>query len=204
MAGLHRSIGLWTAVGWMLLSAASIAAPPPTATDKANDAKTFDVQFRPLLARHCVECHRGDKPKGNLRLDNLTLDLADAVTRQHWTAVVERLRAGEMPPQEKARPPEKEVQALTDWLAPRVTAADAAARAAQGRVVLRRLNRVEYENTVNDLLGIKVSLKEHFPADGSANGFDNAAAANHTSAFLMEKYLEAADTALNAAIANRP
>ncbi len=204
MAGLRTWIGLWTGAGLMLLSATSIAAPPETATGKVDDAKTFDDQFRPLLACHCVECHRGDKPKGNLRLDNLTLDLADAATRQHWTAVVERLRAGEMPPKEKPRPPEKEVQALTEWLAPRVTAADAAARAAQGRVVLRRLNRVEYENTVNDLLGIKISLKEQLPADGSANGFDNAAAANHTSAFLMEKYLEAADTALNAAIANRP
>ncbi|MFM9966501.1 MAG: DUF1592 domain-containing protein [Planctomycetaceae bacterium] len=78
------------------------------------------------------------------------------------------------------------------------------ARAAQGRVVLRRLNRAEYENTVNDLLGIKVNLKEQLPQDGSANGFDNAGAAHHTSSFLMEKYLEAADTALNAAIANRP
>jgi hypothetical protein len=71
-------------------------------------------------------------------------------------------------------------------------------------VVLRRLNRVECENTVRDLLGINISVKDQLPADGSADGFDNAGAANHTSSFLMEKYLEAADTALNAAIANRP
>ncbi|TXT33882.1 MAG: hypothetical protein FD138_1776 [Planctomycetota bacterium] len=81
---------------------------------------------------------------------------------------------------------------------------DAAAPAAQGRAVLRRLNRVEYENTINDLLGIKVKLKEQLPADGSADGFDNAGAAHHTSSFLMEKYLEAADSALNVAITNRP
>ncbi len=192
----------WVGVRMTLLSLVVVAAS--LTTGKADDAKTFDDQFRPLLARHCVECHRGEKPKGNLRLDNLKLDLADAATRKHWSAVVERLRAGEMPPKEKPRPAEKEVLALTDWLAPRVAAADAAARAAQGRVVLRRLNRGEYENTVNDLLGINVSLKEQLPADGSANGFDNAAAANHTSSFLMEKYLEAADTALNMAIANRP
>jgi Protein of unknown function (DUF1587) len=71
-------------------------------------------------------------------------------------------------------------------------------------VVLRRLNRVECENTVRDLLGINISVKDQLPADGSADGFDNAGAANHTSSFLMEKYLEAADTALNAAIAYRP
>ncbi len=203
MAKLRNWVGLWAGVGLMLLGLMVVAAPPPT-TGQTDDAKKFDDQFRPLLARHCVECHRGDKPKGKLRLDNLTLDLADAATRKHWTAVVERLRAGEMPPKEKPRPPEKEVQALTDWLAPRVAVADDAARTAQGRVVLRRLNRSEYENTVNDLLGINVSLKEQLPADGSANGFDNAGAAHHTSSFLMEKYLEAADTALSMAIANRP
>jgi hypothetical protein len=83
-------------------------------------------------------------------------------------------------------------------------AASAAAPAAQGRVVLRRLNRVEYENTVRDLLGITVNLKDQLPQDGSADGFDNAGAAHHTSSFLMEKYLEAADVVLNMAIANSP
>src|SRR5690606_999549 len=63
---------------------------------------------------------------------------------------------------------------------------------------------VEYENTVCDLLGIKVNLKDQLPEDGAANGFDNAASALHTSPFLMERYLEAAETALNEAICNGP
>ena len=203
MGAWREWLRLCSGVGLTLLGVAFAAEPPPT-SDRASDTQQFNAQFQPLLARHCVGCHRGDKPKGNLRLDTLTPDFADAATRAHWTAVVERLRAGEMPPKEQPRLPEKEVQALTDWLGPRVAAADAAARAAQGRVVLRRLNRIEYENTINDLLGINVSLKEQLPEDGSANGFDNAGAAHHTSSFLMEKYLEAADTALNMAIANRP
>src|SRR5262249_51954030 len=148
--------------------------------------------------------HSGERPKGGLRLDSLTANFGDAAARKHWAAVVEKLRAGEMPPKEKPRPPEKEVQRLTEWLSPRIVAADSTARAAEGRVVLRRLNRTEYENTIRDLLGITVNLREQLPQDGAADGFDNAAAANHTSAFLMEKYLEAAETALNMAIVNRP
>ena len=201
MAGC-KWIEIWVGVGISLASAA--AAAPPVAADLVAEVKVFDGQFRPLLTAHCVACHSGEKPKGNLRLDSLGLDLTDTAVREHWADVVERLRAGEMPPKEKPRPPEKEIQALMEWLAPRVKAADAAARAAQGRVVLRRLNRVEYENTICDLLGVQVSLKEQLPADGSADGFDNAGAAHHTSSFLMEKYLEAADAALNAAISNRP
>lgn len=167
-------------------------------------AKGFDEQFGPFLTSHCVSCHSGEKPKGKLSLEGLKLDFADAGVRKQWTAVVKRLQAGEMPPKGKPRPPEKEVQALTEWLAPRLAAAETAARNAQGRVVLRRLNRAEYENTLCDLLGIKIKLREQLPSDGAADGFDNASAANHTSSFLMEKYLEAADTALNMAVANRP
>ena len=47
-----------------------------------------------------------------------------------------------------------------------------ARRSTQGRVVLRRLNRTEYENTVRDLLGVEVNLKEQLPEDSSADGFD--------------------------------
>ena len=93
---------------------------------------------------------------------------------------------------------------LASWVDGESQRAELARRAKEGRVVLRRLNRIEYENTIRDLLGIQVNLNEQLPEDGSANGFDNAGAAHHTSSFLMEKYLEAADTALNMAIANRP
>src|SRR5262245_40300525 len=73
---------------------------------------------------------------------------------------------------------------------------------AAGRAVLRRLNRVEYENTVRDLFGLQVELKEQLPLDGSADGFDNVGEALHVSSFLMERYLEAAELALKVAIAN--
>lgn len=188
--------------GITLVFGVALTGVSATAAD-AQD-KEFVSQIRPLLVRHCSQCHGADSPKGKLRLDNLSLELADATNRQHWSLIAERLRKGEMPPKDQPRPPKEDVQTLTEWLSPRLTAAEAAARQTHGRVVLRRLNRIEYENTINDLFGIKVNLKEQLPQDGSAGGFDNAAAAHHTSSFLIEKYLEAADTALNAAIANRP
>ncbi len=76
--------------------------------------------------------------------------------------------------------------------------------AAPGRTVLRRLNRTEYQNTIRDLLGINADLTELLPMDSSAGGFDNVGEALHTSSFLMDRYLDAADTALSVAIANLP
>jgi hypothetical protein len=76
--------------------------------------------------------------------------------------------------------------------------------AAEDRAVMRRLNRVEYENTVRDLLGVQVALKDLLPLDSSRDGFDNVGEALHVSSFLMEKYLEAAELALGIAIVNGP
>jgi hypothetical protein len=188
-------------IGGVLL-ASSLAAAPPTET--SADQIQFDASIQPLLSRHCVDCHSGETPKGKLRLDQLPPDFADAVTRERWSTVVERMKSGQMPPKGQAQVPAADIQAVTEWLSPRITEGERAARELFGRVVLRRLNRTEYENTINDLLGINARLKEQLPEDGSANGFDNAAAAHHTSSFLMEKYLEAADTALSMAISNRP
>jgi mono/diheme cytochrome c family protein len=172
------------------------AARPPSAS-------LYDHQIRPFLARHCLACHGAEKPKGDLRLDRLTLDFADEATRQRWQAVLKRVQAGEMPPKSKPRPPENEVRLLSDWIRSEAGAAEAARRA-QGRVVLRRLNRVEYENTVRDLLGIDADLKDLLALDSAQAGFDNVGAALHVSSFAMERYLEAADTALGLAITNRP
>ncbi len=83
-------------------------------------------------------------------------------------------------------------------------ATDTANPAIRERVVMRRLNRTEYENTIRDLLKIEIDVKDLLPLDSSAGGFDNVGDAMHVSSFLMERYLEAADKALNVAIVNLP
>ncbi|HVK08394.1 MAG TPA: DUF1587 domain-containing protein, partial [Gemmataceae bacterium] len=160
----------------------------------------LDEPVRTFLTKHCRECHSGTKPKGAFDVTSLAPGFEDPANRDRWLAALKRVRAGEMPPRAKPRPAEKDVQALAGW----VEAKAGAARLADGRAVLRRLNRVEYQNTVRDLLGIDVDFQDMLPADSSANGFDNSGEALHVSSFLMEKYLEAADTALGLAIANGP
>jgi mono/diheme cytochrome c family protein len=167
--------------------------PPPAATQPAEHVRAF-------LTKHCQECHAGEKPKGDFRIEQLGANFDSQAIRERWLAALKRVKAGEMPPKAKPRPAEKDIQALGEW----IDSQTEAARRAQGRTVLRRLNRVEYENTVRDLFGIDIELQERLPADSSANGFDNNGEALHTSSFLMEKYLEAADIALSKAIANGP
>jgi mono/diheme cytochrome c family protein len=189
------------AVTWTLVLA--LGAARAGDRDGGPSSKQYDEQVRPFLAKHCQECHAGDKPKGDFRLDRLTPDFDGQATRERWMTVLKRVQAGEMPPKGKPRPAEKDLQSLRAWVGAKADAA-ATRRAAEGRTVLRRLNRVEYQNTVRDLLGVQLDLKEMLPLDTSAHGFDNIGEALHTSSFLMERYLEAADAALNVAIANGP
>ncbi|HVC96613.1 MAG TPA: DUF1592 domain-containing protein [Pirellulales bacterium] len=175
------------------------------AADESTDgAQRYDEQIRPFLTHHCLQCHSGEKPKGDLRLDRLAPDFANEESLAAWREVRERIESGAMPPKSQPRPPEADVKMLAQWIGGRIDAAEADRRRAEGRVVLRRLNRVEYENTVRDLLGVHAELKEMLPRDSSSDGFDNVGEALHLSSFQMEKYLEAADKALNLAISNRP
>jgi cytochrome c553 len=193
---------------YLILACTFCLAIPCAWMDDNNQPRRVSVRpdvslVRPFLARHCLSCHGADKPKGDLRLDRLSADFADSALRDRWLALLKRVKAGEMPPKGKPRPSEKEIQALADWIHENVRVA-AASRAAEGRVVFRRLNRVEYENTIRDLLGVQVNLKDLLPEDSAAHGFDNVGEALHVSSFLMERYLEAADKALSLAIANLP
>ena len=178
---------------WVLLAGALTAEASPK-----------DAEVRAFLNQHCLECHGAEKPKGKFRVDSLALDFSDQASRDRWLGVLKRIQAGEMPPKGRPRPPADDSAALTSWISARADAAERARRATEGRVVLRRLNRAEYTNTVRDLLGIDLDLREKLALDGSMDGFDNVGSALHLSSFALERYLEAADAALNVAIADRP
>ncbi|MBY0526747.1 MAG: DUF1592 domain-containing protein [Gemmataceae bacterium] len=181
-------------------SGSSDSAP----NDKGSDTKPINELSRAFLAKHCIQCHGAEKPKGGFRVDALSGDFSDKANRDRWLAVHAQLKDGAMPPKGKPRPPEPDVRSLVDWIHGRTTAAEVDRRATQGRVVLRRLNQVEYQNTVRDLLGVDVDLTDLLPVDTSANGFDNNAETLHVSSYSMELYLEAAERVLDAAVANGP
>ncbi len=168
-----------------------------------SDANPADDPARVFFARHCQSCHTGPKARGHFRLEDLGPDFSDRANRERWLAVLDQIKTGTMPPKEKPRPPSHDVQVAANWIRGQVEKATIASRSTQGRVALRRLTRAEYENTVRDLLGVEVDLKDLLPADPATNGFDNRAETQHVSSFLMEQYLEAADCVLDAAIANK-
>ncbi len=104
-----------------------------------------------------------------------------------------------MPPPKKERPPEEQVDDVMKW-AKRGLAAEAEGRRGEGGSLTRRLNRLEYENTIHDLLGVGVRLRELLPEDDTSHGFDTTAEGLSISPVHIQRYLEAADRALQAAV----
>ena len=182
----------------MLCASAALRAAevPPVVPDRAD----MNGVAGPFFKEHCLRCHGPARAKGHLRLDQLDADLSRPSTFERWREILARVQSGEMPPKKEPRPKPEQLADLVKLLSARLDEA-AAKQRSEGRVVLRRLNRVEYENTVRDLFDVDVSVKEILPEDTVSHGFDNVGAALNVSPVLIERYLEAADAVLDAAVA---
>ncbi len=152
---------------------------------------------------HCIDCHDADTHKGNLDLAAFKQDLGDAENFAKWVMIHDRIESGEMPPKKKARPSAAEMKSVIAELGAALVKAEKID--AEGRTGLRRLTRVEYENTLRDLFDLPgIALQAGLPSDGSAHGFDTNSDALDISHVNMAKYIEAADKTLDMAIATRP
>lgn len=167
-------------------------------------AAAFKAKVKPLIAAYCVDCHGPDVQKANLRLDNLSSDLRDERAAAIWTLVHDKLVSGAMPPKKRERPEKADLEAATTWLRTELHTASLARQQKNGRVAIRRLNGTEYENTIRDLLGTNIKLKELLPEDNSAAGFDNVGAVLDVSATHQLLYLEAAEKAVYSVVPPHP
>ena len=114
-----------------------------------------DEPFEPFLNKHCVRCHGPEKVERDLRIDRLSRDFRTGGDGHLWVEIVERINAGEMPPEEEPQPTEDEIAAVVGQLDSRIREGRASRMAARPPVAHYRLSRKEYQNTVYDLLGVR-------------------------------------------------
>jgi hypothetical protein len=164
------------------------------------------VEPAPFLEHFCTKCHDADTQKGNLDLSNLTSDYSDPEIFAKWVKIHDRIESGEMPPRkEKHRPSSEEIKGMTNSLAVSLAKAERTQLDLGNRTGIRRLTRVEYENTVRDLFELQgIGLQMMLPSDGTAHGFDTNADALDISHVNLSKYIEAADKILGMAVAVQP
>jgi hypothetical protein len=172
------------------------------AAGSALAAQSFETSVRPVIAKTCTPCHNAQLASGGMNIAGFTTPDSLRTDRSGWERILDRLRAGEMPPKGIPRPPE--LDAAISFVQGEFDRADRNTRPDPGRVTARRLNRAEYTNTIRDLLAVDFRAEKSFPTDDLGNGFDNIADVLTVSPLLMEKYLSAAATIAARAVGADP
>ncbi|MFL5245708.1 MAG: DUF1592 domain-containing protein [Gemmataceae bacterium] len=180
-----------------LVGAADAKAP----YEKAKPRVDFAKEVVPVLTKYCTSCHSGTKPKGDLALDGLKDEETARKKLEVWEGIAERLRSNEMPPKKKPQPTDGERGTILAWIDSAHLKTDCTINQDPGRPTLRRLNQVEYNNTIRDLVGVDFHPAKDFPADDVGYGFDNIGDVLSMPPILMEKYLTAADKIVGQAMA---
>ena len=145
---MKRHLNLWI---WAFLGL-------PAARLPADD---YQEKIRPLLASYCFDCH-GDEadPEGGRNLERFQTMAQVMAERADWAVVQDKVESGQMPPpKKKSQPTEAERQQILAWISSLAAAPDPVlGQRDPGKPVLRRLTRLEYNNTVRDLFGLKMDV----------------------------------------------
>ena len=157
-------------------------------------SKEWTEVIRPLLKEHCGACHMESSNEGGVNLDDYQ-DL-DKI-RQHastWEQIRGVIRADAMPPPESSTLKSTDREKLATWMQSALHEVDCGCAPPIPKVTLRRLNQVEYDNTIRDLLGVELSPSKAvgFVSDDVGNGFDNQGEVLTLPPIVLEKYLQAA------------
>ena len=170
----------------------------------SSGGSSFDKDVQPFLAKNCYACHNEKLSTANLNLTAYTSDELASRKPEVWDKVLEKISSGKMPPAGRPVPPKSEIAPVTAWIEGMLTRAGFSHEAEAGRVTARRLNRVEYNNTIRDLLGVAARPADEFPVDDSGYGFDNNGDVLSVSPLLMEKYMAVAKNISRLAVYGEP
>lgn len=153
-----------------------------------------------MVEKYCLDCHSGDSSEGDFDLGGYRS--ADDVleSREAWQKALQRLRFGDMPPKDEVDLNDDERNKFIKELDDLLNKVDCTQGTNPGKVTIRRLNRIEYRNTVKALIGVDYRPAAGFPGDDVGYGFDNIGDVLSLPPILLEKYLVAAESISRQAI----
>ncbi len=161
-----------------------------------------DERIKPFLTKYCYECHSGGVTEGGLDLETLAIESLDTDLLKlprfaKWEQIFDRVESYDMPPKDADQPNEIHRAAFNKLIGGRLWDVHSKSKG----TVYRRLNRREYTNTLNDLFGTHLNLKQALPKDGRSNEFDNVGESLNISMVQLEKYIESIERVMDASIA---
>ncbi|MEM7416234.1 MAG: DUF1592 domain-containing protein [Gemmatimonadota bacterium] len=160
----------------------------PTPIGDASYAS--DDVLNDVVQQYCVRCHNERRLRGDLSLEGFDVGTPEA-SAEIAERMIHKLRAGMMPPPGVGRPAGDSLDILASVLEDRL---DDIARDEPnpGRRSFQRLNRAEYEASIEELFGIQIDASAYLPTETLSDNFDNIADTQILSATLIESYMRAA------------
>ena len=179
---------------------AAHAGQPTAAIAGHGSATIANEDLTAVVVRYCQVCHNDFLQTGNLSL--IGFDVAAAPSAPETAEkMIQKLRAGMMPPPGIPRPGGDTLQLLVETLEANMDRAAAEAPNPGGRT-FQRLNRAEYQSSIRDLLEIEIDAASFLPLDTKSANFDNIADVQALSPTLLSAYLKAASEISRLAVGN--
>jgi mono/diheme cytochrome c family protein len=188
----------------LVLVVSLFAARPVGHAQQAPAAPSFDTDVLPILDGVCTRCHNEKKANAGLNFNTLLDPATLGSKRNTWEAVLDQVKHGDMPPPDEDPLSARERAAMVSFIESAFTRADRELKPDPGHVPAHRLTRVEYANTIRDLLGVDFRATDEFPPDDSGYGFDNIGDVLTVSPVLMQRYLTAAERIAARAVGSGP
>lgn len=155
------------------------------------DHRKHQDEIIPFLESYCADCHLDGGEEGGIVLDDLLNRQLNDDSVKLWDRALAQMRLDLMPPVDMDQPEDAQKNQVSQWVKEAVFQIDPR-NPNPGRVVIGRLNRVEYRKTILDLMDYRIDTEHLFPPDDTGHGFDNIGEVLTLSPLLMEKYINAA------------
>jgi hypothetical protein len=161
-----------TAIVLLVIGCLAMPAIFAAGSSDAELDRRFAQTVRPFINQYCKGCHSGQAAAAQLDLTSFTSTASVLHDFSHWTLLLERLSAHEMPPKGTPQPPAERRRQVIDWIKTvrsnelRKSAGD------PGPVLARRLSNAEYNYTIRDLTGVDLKPTREFPADCRSRELD--------------------------------
>ena len=146
-------------------------------------------KHRAFFKAHCLDCHDSETREGKVDLETLSFRITTIEQAELWQKVLGALNSGEMPPKDSEQPGNKEKADFLDDLSLTMVTARRMLSDSGGKITMRRLNKRDYQNSIESLLGVRLG-KELLPDDGDSGDFDTVGASLFLSSDKFEQYLK--------------
>lgn len=186
-----------------LVVAACASASLAQSSDSEKPQAVMPQKHANVFRKYCLDCHDSETQEGTVDLEAISFEIAkDIPTAERWTKILNAINSGEMPPRDAEPISDKDKTAFLKDLSVHMVTARKILSDTGGVITMRRLNRREYANTIEALLGVRPDVTT-LPDDQATSGFDTSGASLFISSDQIEQYLATARTNLELALLPR-